>query len=127
MTLPTVHFLLRLMSILQDHTLLFYPCKSDKSVDPEFSRITNEQTQHLIETGKSALAYFKIDHGVLSIHRGSWRTTRDKFHVHICVDVESYLRIYDKRKKDIPNWPSRDYVTKQWRWKKDPRSYIENV
>ena len=101
--------------------------KSDKSVDPEFSRITNEQTQHVIETGKSALAYFKIDHGVLSIHRGSWRTTRDKFHVHICVDVESYLRIYDKRKKDIPNWPSRDYVTKQWRWKKDPRSYVENV
>ena len=101
--------------------------KSGESVDPEFSRITNEQTQHLLETGKSALACFKIDRGVLSIHRGSWRTTRDKFHVHICVDVESYLRIYDSRKKAIPNWPSRDYVTKQWRWKKDPRSYPENV
>ncbi|XP_028414960.1 uncharacterized protein LOC114538035 [Dendronephthya gigantea] len=101
--------------------------KSDKSVDPEFSRITNEQTQHLIETGKSALACFKIDRAVLSIHRGSWRTTRDKFHVHICVDVDSYLRIYESRKKAIPNWPSRDYVTKQWRWRRDPRFYPENV
>ncbi len=101
--------------------------KSGKSVDPEFSLITNEQTQQLIETGKSALSCFKIDRAILSIHRGSWRTTRDKFHVHVCVDVESYLRIYESRKKDIPNWPSRDYVTKQWRWKKDPRSYAENV
>ena len=97
------------------------------SVDPEFSNIANEQTQQLIETGKSALKCFKLDHGIMSIHRGSWRTTRDKFHVHICVDVESYLRIYDSRKKDIPNWPSREYVTKQWKWKRDHRSYPENV
>lgn len=101
--------------------------KKDVSVDPEFSHVTNEQTQQLIETGKSALECFKIDRGVLSIHRGSWRTTRDKFHVHICVDVDSYLRIYDSRKKIIPNWPSREYVTKQWRWAKDHRSYPENV
>ena len=101
--------------------------KKGETVDPDFSLVTNKQTQQLIETGKSALACFKIDRGILSIHRGSWRTTRDKFHVHICVDVESYLRIYESRKKVIPNWPSRDYVTKQWRWKKDPRSYADNV
>jgi hypothetical protein len=101
--------------------------KRGVSVDPEFSRITDEQTQQLIETGKSALACFEIKRGIMSIHRGSWRTTRDKFHVHICVDVDSYLRIYESRKKAIPNWPSREYVTKQWKWRKDPHSYPENV
>lgn len=98
-----------------------------ETVHPEFSLITDEQTQKVIKTAKSALECFNISGGVLSIHRGSWRTTRDKFHAHVCVDVDSYLRVYESRKKLIPNWPSREYVTKQWRHSKNPRSYADNV
>ena len=64
---------------------------------------------------------------ILSFHFGSWITTKNMFHAHVCADVEEYLSVYEKRKRDIPNWPSRDYVTKQWKASKDPRKYAINV
>ena len=101
--------------------------KEDASIKRDFSRITPEQTQQLIEAGKSVLESFKIDGGILSIHRGSWRSEKGKIHVHFCVDVESYLRVFESRKKDIPGWPSRRYVTKEWKLSQDPLSYAQNV
>ena len=64
---------------------------------------------------------------VLSLHFGSWLTTKDKFHAHVCVDVEEYLSIFEKKMKEIPGWPSQDYVTKQWKASKNPRHYAINV
>ena len=101
--------------------------KEDASIEREFSRITPEQTQQLIEAGKSVLESFKIEGGILSIHRGAWRSEKGKIHVHFCVDVESYLGVFESRKKDIPGWPSRRYVTKEWKRSKDPLSYPQNV
>ena len=65
----------------------------------------------------------------LSLHFGKWGTDKDKFHVHLCVDVEDYLWIYDYRKHEVPNWPSVKSVTKEWRACKDAThsSYVENV
>lgn len=103
--------------------------KNIESIDPEFSRMTNDETRQLIEVGISALANFRIRGGILSIHRGSWKDkkSRNKFLVHLCVDVGIYLEVFERRKKAIPNWPSVVYVTKQWKWNKDPRSYAQNV
>jgi hypothetical protein len=36
--------------------------KNIESIDPEFSRMTNDQTRQLIEVGISALASFRIRH-----------------------------------------------------------------
>ena len=66
---------------------------------------------------------------ILSLHLGKWGTDKNKFHVHLSVDVEDYLSIYDKRKDEIPNWPSPKSVTKEWRACKDAThdSYVINV
>ena len=101
--------------------------KEDASIEREFSLITPEQTQQLIKAGKSVLESFKIEGGILSVHRGKWRSEKGKIHVHFCVDVESYLRVFESRKKDIPRWPNRRFVTKEWKWSKDPHSYPQNV
>jgi hypothetical protein len=93
----------------------------------EFSRITAKDTQKLVEAGKSVLESFEIDGGILSIHRGAWRSDAGKIHVHFCVDVESYLRVFESLKSAIPNWPHKQYVTKEWKHSKDPNSYAENV
>ena len=101
--------------------------KKGASIEREFSRITHEQTQQLVKAGKSVLECFGIDAGILSIHRGAWRSERKKIHVHFCVDVESYLRVFESRKEAIPNWPNKRYVTKEWKFSKDPLSYPQNV
>ena len=69
------------------------------------------------------------DSAILSLHCGNWGTDKKKSHVHLCVDVEVYLRIYDRRKHEIPNWPSKFYVNKEWKACKDAThsSYVENV
>lgn len=102
--------------------------KEGASIEREFSRITNAETQQLIKAGKSVMESFtEIDGGILSIHRGRWRSETDKIHVHFCVNVESYLQVFESRKKAIPNWPSKQYVTKEWKKNKNPRSYVQNV
>ena len=41
--------------------------------------------------------------------------------------IEAGKSVFESRKKDIPGWPSRRYVTKEWKWSKDPLSYAQNV
>ena len=80
---------------------------------------------------KAAMAMVSHYHlqksAILSFHFGSWITTKNMFHAHVCADVNEYLSVYERKKKEIPNWPSRDYVTKQWKASKDPRNYAINV
>ena len=102
--------------------------KEIESINPEFSAITAEQTCVLIEAAKSVLSSFRIPSGVLSIHRGSWKSRPARsFHCHLCVNAERYLETFESQKKAIPNWPSVAYVTRQWCWNKDPHSYAQNV
>ncbi|CAB4016661.1 Hypothetical predicted protein [Paramuricea clavata] len=101
--------------------------KDGAGIEREFSRITHRQTQQLVKAGKSVLESFKIDDGILSIHRGAWRSETKKIHVHFCVDVESYLRVFESLKEAIPNWPNKRYVTKEWKGSTNPHSYAQNV
>lgn len=66
---------------------------------------------------------------ILSLHCGNWGTDKKKTHAHLCVDVEVYLRIYDRRKRKTPHWFLAHYVNKEWRACDDAThsSYVENV
>ncbi len=64
---------------------------------------------------------------ILSLHFGKWGTEKNKFHGHLCVDLNEYLGIFEKLQDKIPNWPSPKYVTKEWKASKDHRHYVINV
>lgn len=82
----------------------------------------------VVKSALSIVSGYKLQNSaILSIHFGSWLTTKDKFHAHICVDVEDYLAIFEENKQRIPGWPSSDYVTRQWKASKNPNDYPMNV
>ena len=82
----------------------------------------------VVKSALSIVSGYKLQKStILSIHFGSWLTTKDKFHAHICVDVEDYLAIFEGNKQRIPGWPSSDYVTRQWKASKNPNDYPMNV
>lgn len=82
----------------------------------------------VVKAALSMISEYKLqESAVLSLHFGSWLTTKNKFHAHICVNVEDYLNIFDTNKERIPGWPSSQYVTKQWRASKNPNDYAINV
>jgi len=41
--------------------------------------------------------------------------------------VEDYLSIFERKREEIPEWPSRKYVKRQWKASQDPRAYALNV
>ena len=96
-------------------------------VPQDFSQLTSFQVEKMIEAATSMMSSSDIPTGILSIHRGSWFSKKSTLHAHVCVDVEQYLDIFERRKGEIPQWPAKKYVTKQWKTNKDPRSYSENV
>lgn len=72
--------------------------------------------------------YYLQESAILSLHCGKWGTDKKKSHVHLCVNVEVYLRIYDRRKDEIPNWSLAHYVNKEWKAKEPTHSsYMKNV
>ena len=84
----------------------------------------------IVKAAMAMVAHYNLQKSAtLSLHFGKWGTDKDKFHVHLCVDVEDYLRIYEERKREVPNWPSVRSVTKEWRACKEPThiSYVKNV
>ena len=84
---------------------------------------------------KAAMAmvshYYLQESAILSLHCGKWGTDKKKSHVHLCVDLDVYLRIYNQRKDEIPNWPpSEQFVKKNKEWQvKEPThsGYVKNV
>lgn len=84
----------------------------------------------IVKAAMAMVSHYSLQKSAtLSLHFGKWGSDKDKFHVHLCVDVDDYLSIYDKRKHEIPNWPSANSVTREWRACKQPThsSYVKNV
>ena len=76
-----------------------------RGIPSDFSGLTSAQKSSLIKAAHSALRVVKIRKGILSIHRGQWKSTKTKiFHAHICVDTEEYLAVLrnEIRKGTIP-------------------------
>lgn len=84
----------------------------------------------IVKAAMAMVSHYNLQKSAtLSLHFGKWGTDKDKFHVHLCVDVEDYLSIYEKRKHEVPNWPSKRSVTKEWRACDEPthECYVKNV
>lgn len=82
----------------------------------------------VVETALTMVSHYRLQNSaILSLHFGSWITTKNMFHAHVCSGVNEYLSVYERKKREIPNWPSREYVTKQWKASKNPRDYEVNV
>lgn len=84
----------------------------------------------IVKAAMAMVSHYNLQKSAISsLHFGKWGSDKNKFHAHLCVDVEEYLRIYDNRKNEIPNWPSASAVNKEWRACKEPThtSYVKNV
>ena len=97
-------------------------------VSHDYNKLNNEARLKAIKAAMAMVSHYNLqESAILSLHCGTWITTKDRFHAHVCVDVDDYLRIFDIKKKEIPNWPSRDYVTRQWKESQNPKHYATNV
>ena len=82
----------------------------------------------IVAAAKAMVSHYELEKSaILSVHFGSWLTTKDRFHVHVCVDLDDYLRVFETKEDEIPEWPSRKYVTRQWKARQDPNYYEINV
>ena len=102
----------------------------DRQSITNYNSIAEGTKLKIVEAAMTMVSYYELQKSAtLSLHFGKWGTDKDKFHAHLCVDVEDYLSVYDDRKHEVPNWPSKRSVTKEWRACKDPShiSYVKNV
>ncbi|XP_031565797.1 uncharacterized protein LOC116300956 [Actinia tenebrosa] len=94
----------------------------------DYNNLSTETKQELVRVASAIVSEYKLKTlATLSVHRGSWITTKRMFHAHVCADVDDYIKVFKKKEKQIPDWPSSRYVTKQWRASRDPRDYEANV
>lgn len=94
----------------------------------DYNNLSTETRQELVRVALAIVSGYKLKTmATLSVHRGSWITTKRMFHAHVCAGVEEYIKVFKEKEKQIPDWPSPRYVTKQWRASRDPRNYEANV
>ena len=102
----------------------------DRKSITNYNSLAEEAKLKIVKAAMAMVSHYYLQKSAtLSLHFGKWGTDKDKFHVHLCVDVEDYLSIYEKRKHEVPNWPSPRSVTKEWRACKQPthECYVQNV
>ena len=93
-----------------------------------FNSLDQEAKLKIVKAAMAMVTHYNLQQlAVLSLHFGKWGTEKNKFHGHLYVDLEEYLSIFKKREGEIPNWPSRGYVTREWKASKNPRHYESNV
>lgn len=94
----------------------------------DYKSLGPEAKLKVVKAAMAIVSHYKLQQSaILSLHFGSWITTKNMFHAHVCTDVKEYLDVFEDKKKEIPNWPSSSYVTKQWKASKDPKHYAKNV
>lgn len=104
----------------------------DRKSITRYSSLAPEAKLKIVKAALAIVSHYNLQNSAtLSLHCGKWGTDKNKFHVHLCVDVEDYLRIYDNRKHEVPNWPpSERFVknNKEWIYKEAThRGYVKNV
>ncbi|XP_015779651.1 PREDICTED: uncharacterized protein LOC107357519 [Acropora digitifera] len=103
--------------------------QEENSVGHDYSKLHYSQKLKVIKAAVELVSHYEnLKHSaILSIHCGSWKTTKHIFHAHVCVDVEEYLTIFDRNKHKIPEWPSTNFVTGQWKASNNHKDYVKNV
>ena len=93
-------------------------------VPENYNGLDHTTRLRVVATAKAMVSHYGLEKSaILSVHFGSWLTTKDRFHVHVCVDLDDYLRVFETKEDEIPEWPSRKYVTRQWKARQDPNHY----
>ena len=97
-------------------------------VPEKYDALDHTTRLRVVAAAKAIVSHYRLEKSaILSVHFGSWITKKDMFHAHVCVDLDDYLRIFEAKNKEIPGWPSRKYVTRQWKASQDPSHYAINV
>jgi len=113
---PRAHFIIRPRK----------DCKDKDIGGKDLNNLKPDVRSEVVRLASEMVYGYQLDKfAVLSVHRGSWITTKTHFHAHVCTDVDQYLGVFKDNQDKIPGWPSRPnlFVTKQWRGKKeDPLS-----
>ena len=100
----------------------------DRKSITNYNSLNPEAKLQIVKAAMAMVFHYNLQQpAILSLHFGRWGTEKNNFHAHVCVDVKEYLSIFEKKKDEIPNWPSPEYVTKEWRASKDHRHYAINV
>ena len=95
----------------------------------DYSELQETTKLELVKAATAMISEYKLEGGsiILSIHRGAWLSNKSKFHAPICADVNQYMQVFHNKESEIPNWPNKRYVTRQWRASSDPTEYEMNV
>ncbi|XP_031565798.1 uncharacterized protein LOC116300958 [Actinia tenebrosa] len=97
-------------------------------IGQDFGKIPLRLKREIIRLANVMISEYDLPQGgVFSIHCGSWTTNDHTFHAFICVDVDDYIRLFYRRENEIPNWPSRSFVTREWKASRNPSEYVKNV
>ena len=93
-----------------------------------YTKLDQKVRLKIVESAWSIVSGYKLQKSaVLSLHFGSWSTSKNKFHAHICVDVDDYLAIYEIHEQKILDFPLSRYISKEWKASKNPEDYAINV
>ena len=105
---------------------IILPLEEFKESIKQYPELDKDTKLKLLESAKSIVSEYTLQKSaILSLHFGSWLSTKNKFHAHICVDVDKYLAIWEKHKETIDFPP--EHKRKKWSNGKDPEDYEENV
>ena len=93
-----------------------------------YDKLSEEDKLKVIKLAMSMVSEYNLQKSaILSLHFGSWLSTPNKFHAHICVDVEDYLHIVRQEKaiiaKHLPPLERRN----KWLEGKNCEDYEKNV
>ena len=92
----------------------------------QYPELEKDTKLKLLESAKSIVSEYRLQNSaILSLHFGSWLSTKNKFHAHICVEVDDYLDIWKSHKEKIVFPPEQN--RKKWSNGKDAKDYEENV
>ena len=91
----------------------------------QYPKLEKDTKLKLLESAESIVFKYMLQNSaILSLHFGSWLSTKNKFHAHICVDVKNYLAIWKEHKETIVFPPEKE--RKKWP-KIEDKDYEENV
>ena len=58
----------------------------------------------VVKTAMAMVSHYHLEnYAILSLHLGSWITTKNMFHAHVCSDLNKYLSAYERKTREIPN------------------------
>ena len=101
--------------------------KTDVGVK-DLSKLDDKYKQGILTAADDMVKRYSLTGvNILSVHRGTWVSDHTKLHIHLCAPVDQYVDVFRRKEREIPEWPSKRFVTKQWKASKNEHDYVKNV